>query len=99
MFKESANNPSGKHNVNPSLFKTYIETEAEEDDIIWEKGMKLEVLDPLDNWKELRVSTIIEVMNDGFLKVRVFFFFSTFSSFSNYMSNRFRVLGAFWRFF
>ncbi|VDM93820.1 unnamed protein product, partial [Onchocerca ochengi] len=66
---KSTNIPYEEHDANPSLFKTYIETEAREDDIRWEKGMKLEVLDPLDTWKELRVSTIIEVMDDGFLKI------------------------------
>ncbi|VDO31819.1 unnamed protein product [Brugia timori] len=50
-----------------------IKTEAA-DDIMWEKGMKLEVLDPLDTWKELRVSTVMEVMSDGFLKVGVLAF-------------------------
>lgn len=41
----------------------------------WEKGMKLEILDPLDTWKELRVATVLEVLADGYLKVtRVSFF-------------------------
>ncbi|MCP9260738.1 Mbt repeat protein [Dirofilaria immitis] len=66
---KSTNIPYGKHDANISLFKTYVETEAREDDIKWEKGMKLEVLDPLDTWKELRVSTVIDVMDDGFLKI------------------------------
>ncbi|VDN40884.1 unnamed protein product [Gongylonema pulchrum] len=31
--------------------------------------MKLEVLDPLDNWRELRVATVYEIMEDGYLKI------------------------------
>uniref|UniRef100_A0A915PQE6 BAH domain-containing protein n=1 Tax=Setaria digitata TaxID=48799 RepID=A0A915PQE6_9BILA len=49
--------------------KTFIPREAKDVHITWEKGMKLEVLDPLDAWKELRVSTVIEVMDDGFLRI------------------------------
>uniref|UniRef100_A0A1I7VZ48 Scm-like with four MBT domains protein 2 n=1 Tax=Loa loa TaxID=7209 RepID=A0A1I7VZ48_LOALO len=66
---ESDKNPYEKRDTKPSTFKTNIEAEAEEDNIKWEKGMKLEVLDPLGTWKELRVSTVIEVMNNGFLKI------------------------------
>lgn len=33
--------------------------------------MKLEVLDLLDTWKELRVATVLKILDDGFLKVRI----------------------------
>lgn len=36
---------------------------------VWKIGMKLEVLDPLDTWKELRVATVLKIMDEGFLKV------------------------------
>ncbi|OZC05763.1 mbt repeat protein [Onchocerca flexuosa] len=76
--KKSTNVPYEEHDTYPSLFKTYVETEARKDDIRWEKGMKLEVLDPLDTWKELRVSTVIEVMDDGFLKSKLNLFSFTY---------------------
>ncbi|VDN87267.1 unnamed protein product [Brugia pahangi] len=66
-----ANDSEYEKHENPSPSKMCIKTEEAADDIMWEKGMKLEVLDPLDTWKELRVSTVMEVMSDGFLKVGV----------------------------
>ncbi|VDM19934.1 unnamed protein product [Wuchereria bancrofti] len=65
---EADDSEYGKHEENPSPSKMYTKAEAA-DGIMWEKGMKLEVLDPLDTWKELRVSTVMEVMNDSFLKI------------------------------
>ncbi|VDN86045.1 unnamed protein product [Brugia pahangi] len=64
-----ANDSEYEKQENPSPSKMCIKTEEAADDIMWEKGMKLEVLDPLDTWKELRVSTVMEVMSDGFLKI------------------------------
>lgn len=48
------------------------EAKAERGEITWKKGMKLEVLDPFGNWNEMRVATVTEIMNDGFLKVNFF---------------------------
>lgn len=73
ILKKSDVSTCGKDNVEPFSYKKSAKAEGEEDVITWEKGMKLEVLDPLDTWKELRVATVIEVMNDGFLKVGTFF--------------------------
>lgn len=72
LLLQGADVPYGKHDADSSLFKTYVETEVKGNTVVWEKGMKLEVLDPLDTWKELRVGTVLEIMDDGYLKVVIF---------------------------
>ncbi|KAL3986200.1 mbt repeat family protein [Acanthocheilonema viteae] len=54
-------NPYQKHDT--------LKIKTEKGEMIWEKGMKLEVLDPFGTWNELRVATVTAIMNDGFLKI------------------------------
>ncbi|KHN84700.1 MBT domain-containing protein 1 [Toxocara canis] len=65
--------PFSRQDARPEQFQHYIDCCSEGDDessfAEWEKGMKLEILDPLDTWKELRVATVIEVLADGYLRL------------------------------
>uniref|UniRef100_A0A0M3I389 SAM domain-containing protein n=2 Tax=Ascaris TaxID=6251 RepID=A0A0M3I389_ASCLU len=65
--------PYAKNDTRPEQFQDYIDCcklKGEEKTFVeWEKGMKLEILDPLDTWKELRVATVLEVLADGYLKL------------------------------
>lgn len=71
MFQKETTIPYGKHDADVSCFKRYEEFSGEGESMPdWKAGMKLEVLDPLDTWKELRVGTVLDILNDGFLKVR-----------------------------
>lgn len=86
MFKGDSTLPLADCDAAPNLFKLYKDN-MEDDDCKgntfteWKKDMKLEVLDPLDNWKELRVGTVMELLDDGYLKVSsdFHFFFQIFS--------------------
>ncbi|VDK78801.1 unnamed protein product [Litomosoides sigmodontis] len=62
---QSSGESREKRDVSPSI--SQITSEGVE--VKWQKGMKLEVLDPFGAWNELRVSTVAAVMNDGFLKI------------------------------
>uniref|UniRef100_A0A183ENI0 Agenet-like domain-containing protein n=1 Tax=Gongylonema pulchrum TaxID=637853 RepID=A0A183ENI0_9BILA len=62
-----------EHDAPPWYFKTYAALNPGKDyGAMWKEGMTLEVLDPLDTWKELRPATVIEVLGDGYLKVLSF---------------------------
>lgn len=74
LFKQPSDDTREKRDVDPSMSK--ITSEGVE--VTWQKGMKLEVLDPFGSWNELRVSTVAGVMNDGFLKVNISFHRSHF---------------------
>lgn len=61
--------PLDKLDAHPDLFKMFKETDGDENVIEWEKGMRMEVLDPADTYRELRSGTVLELLADGYLKI------------------------------